>query len=123
MRLQLDILAIKDVQFAAETAVRDSVLYVDREALRALLLRDKRFASMEIEIAHPGEECRITGVLDVMEPRAKTSEGDESFPGVVGTQMGAGKGTTCVCRGRGRRPGRLQGKVRIRAEARTRTET
>ena len=99
MRLQLDILAIKDVQFAAETAVRDSVLYVDREALRALLLRDKRFASMEIEIAHPGEECRITGVLDVMEPRAKTSEGDESFPGVVGTQMGAGKGTTCVLEG------------------------
>jgi glycine reductase len=54
---------------------------------------------MDIEIAHPGEECRITGVLDVIEPRAKTSEGDESFPGVVGKQMSAGKGNTCVLEG------------------------
>jgi len=96
MRLQLDVLFIKDVQFAAETAVRKGVLRVDKGALQALLLEDRRFASMEVEITHPGEECRITGVLDVIEPRAKTSDGDEDFPGAVGAQAPAGTGTTCV---------------------------
>jgi len=99
MRLQLDILSIRDVQIAAETAVRDHVLYVDKRALQALLLQDQRLASADVEIAHPGEKVRITGVLDVIEPRAKTSEGDEDFPGVVGAQRPAGKGNTCVLKG------------------------
>ena len=99
MRLQLDILSIRDVQIAAETAVRDHVLYVEKEALQALLLQDQRLASADVEIAHPGEKVRITGVLDVIEPRAKTSEGDEDFPGVVGAQRPAGKGNTCVLKG------------------------
>jgi len=99
MRLQLDFLFIKDVRFAAETAVQDRVLHVDKGALQALLLEDRRFASIDVEIAHPGEECRITGVLDVIEPRAKTSDGDEDFPGAVGLQVPAGSGTTCVLKG------------------------
>ena len=99
MRLQLDFLFIKDVQFAAETAIHDGVLYVDKGALQALLLEDRRFASVDVEIAHPGEECRITGVLDVIEPRAKTSDGDEDFPGAVGAQAPAGTGSTCVLKG------------------------
>jgi glycine reductase len=99
MRLQLDILAIRDIQFAAETAVHDGVLYVERRGLQNLLLHDQRFASVDIELAHPGENCRITGVLDVIEPRAKTSEGDQDFPGVVGWQEPAGMGNTCVLKG------------------------
>jgi len=99
MRLQLDILSIRDVRFAAGTAVRDHVLYVEKEALQALLLQDQRLASADVEIAHPEEKCRITGVLDVIEPRAKTSDGDEDFPGVVGRQTPAGKGNTCVLKG------------------------
>ena len=99
MRLQLDTLTIRDVQFAAETAVRGGVLYVEKRALQTLLLQDQRFASVDIEIAHPGEDCRITGVLDVIEPRAKTSDGDEDFPGVVGKQAPAGTGITCVLKG------------------------
>ena len=99
MRLQLDFLFIRDVQFAAGTTIRDGVLHVDKGALQALLLEDRRFASVDVEIAHPGEECRITGVLDVIEPRAKTSDGDEDFPGAVGAQVPAGTGSTCVLKG------------------------
>jgi glycine reductase complex component B subunit alpha and beta len=99
MRLQLDSLTIRDVQFAAETTVRDGVLHIEKKALRSLLLRDQRFATIDIEIAHPGERCRITGVLDVVEPRAKTSVGDEDFPGAVGKQISAGNGSTCVLKG------------------------
>ncbi len=99
MKLQLDSLATRDVQFAGKTAMRDGILHVDKSELQALLLHDPRFAAIDIELAHPGEKCRITGVLDVIEPRAKTSEGDEDFPGAVGRQVPAGKGSTCVLKG------------------------
>lgn len=38
-------------------------------------------------------------MLDVIEPRTKTSEGDEDFPGTVGRQAPVGKGSTCVLQG------------------------
>ena len=99
MKLQLDSLITRDIRFAAGTAMRDGILHVDKSELQALLLQDPRFATVDTEIAHPGEKCRITGVLDVIEPRAKTSEGDEDFPGVVGRQVTAGVGSTCVLKG------------------------
>ena len=35
----------------------------------------------------------------MIEPRAKTSDGDEDFPGAVGRQVSAGTGSTCVLKG------------------------
>lgn len=99
MRLELNIVKIRDIQFADKTAVRDGVLYVNRNELEGLILEDPHFSHTGIEIARPGEKCRIVQVLDVIEPRAKTSSGDQDFPGVVGRHAPAGKGTTCVLRG------------------------
>jgi glycine reductase len=99
MRLELNILKIRDVRFANETAVSEGVLSINYSQLQALLLEDRRFGGVEIELAHPGERCRIVQVLDVIEPRAKTSEGDEDFPGAVGRQAPAGRGSTCVLQG------------------------
>ena len=99
MRLELNILKIRDVQFAEKTAVSGGILYVDRSELQTLLLEDRRFGGVEIELAYPRERCRIVQVLDVIEPRAKTSDGDEDFPGAVGRQVPAGKGSTCVLQG------------------------
>jgi hypothetical protein len=99
MRLELNILTIRDVQFADKTAVSDGVLYINRNQFQEFLLEDRRLSGVEIELAHPGEKCRILQVLDVIEPRAKTSDGDEDFPGAVGRQAPAGKGRTCVLRG------------------------
>jgi glycine reductase len=99
MRLELNILKIRDVQFADRTGVSEGKLSVDRSQLQALLLEDRRFDGVEIDLAHPGERCRIVQVLDVIEPRAKTSDGDEDFPGAVGRQVPAGKGSTCVLQG------------------------
>jgi len=99
MRLELNILRIRDTQFADKTAVSDGVLYINRSHLQELLLEDRRLGAVEIELAHPGEKCRILQVLDVIEPRAKTSDGDEDFPGAVGRQVPAGKGSTCVLQG------------------------
>jgi hypothetical protein len=99
VKLELNIIKIKGIQFADKTAISDGILYINHSELQKLLLQDHRFSQIDIQITHPGEKCRILQVLDVIEPRAKTSEGDEDFPGVVGTQAPVGKGSTCVLQG------------------------
>jgi glycine reductase complex component B subunit alpha and beta len=99
MRLELNTLMIRDIQFADKTMVSDGLLRINRSELQELMLEDPRFSRVDIELAHPGEKCRILQVVDVIEPRAKTSPGDEDFPGVVGGQVPVGRGTTCVLGG------------------------
>ena len=99
MRLELDILNIKDVQFAEKTTISDRVLYINRNELQKLLQQDKRLSKVDIELAHPGEKCRILQVSDVIEPRSKTSGDGEDFPGALGKQGTVGEGNTCVLRG------------------------
>jgi glycine reductase len=99
MRLQLDMVNIKDTQFADKTTISDGVLYINRGELQALLEKDKRLSRVETELAHPGEKCRILQVSDVVEPRAKTSANGEDFPGALSKGVTAGEGKTCVLRG------------------------
>jgi glycine reductase complex component B subunit alpha and beta len=98
MRLQLDILNIKDVQFGDRTRITDGVLYINRQELQEFLKEDKRLSRVDIELAHPGEKCRIIQASDVAEPRAKT-KGGVDFPGALGKQGTVGQGNTCVLRG------------------------
>jgi len=99
MRLELRIINISDVQFGEKTELRGDRLLIDREELITLLLEDQRLGRVEIELAHPGESCRILQVSDVIEPRAKIGKTGEDFPGVIGKQISAGGGQTCVLRG------------------------
>jgi len=98
MRLQLDIVNINDVQFADETTIIDRVLYINRQELQTFLKEDKRLRQVDIELAHPGEKCRIIQITDVVEPRAKKNGGVD-FPGALGRQGMVGQGNTCVLRG------------------------
>ncbi len=99
MRLELRIIEISQVKFGKKTEIRGSQLLINREELVSLLLEDRRLGRVEIELAHPGESCRILQVSDVIEPRAKVGETGEDFPGVIGKQSAAGQGQTCVLRG------------------------
>jgi len=99
MRLKLDIHDIKDVQFGEKTVISNGVLYVNRRELQELLQQDKRLGKVNIELAHPGESCRILQVWDVIEPRAKSNGNVADFPGVLGRTGTVGAGTTCVLRG------------------------
>lgn len=99
MRLQLDILKIRDIQFADKTAINDGVLFINRRELQELLQKDRRLGQVNIELAHPGEKCRILQVYDVFEPRTKTRGSGRDFPGVLGKQGTVGEGSTCVVRG------------------------
>ena len=75
------------------------MLTIHRAELREWLEEDQRLGDCEIELARPGERCRILKVLDVIEPRAKGGEKDVDFPGAVGPCRTVGDGTTCVLRG------------------------
>ena len=99
MRLGLDILNIRDVQFAERTALDGGVLSINRRELQALLQEDKRLGRADIELAHPGDKCRILQVADVIEPRAKTRGSGNDFAGTLGPQGNVGEGSTCVLRG------------------------
>ena len=98
MKLELSVIDIRKVQFAKKTAVNHGILNVNRDELKELLLEDKRLGEVEIELAHPGEKCRILRVSDVIEPRAKIAGGLD-FPGALNEQGNVGSGSTCVLRG------------------------
>ena len=84
MRLKLDIHDIKDVQFGEKTVISNGVLIINRHELQERLQQDKRLGKVDIELAHPGESCRILQVWDVIEPRAKSNGNVDDFPGVFG---------------------------------------
>ena len=99
MRLELNVVHIIKVQFANATAVHHGVLCVNRQELKELVEQDTRLTGVDIELANPGDKCRIVNVADVIEPRARTANSGPDFPGAVGMQGTAGHGNTCVLRG------------------------
>ncbi|MBW2609309.1 MAG: beta-aspartyl-peptidase [Deltaproteobacteria bacterium] len=98
MRLELRILNIKDVRLNGKTGIKNNILQIDHQELKELLQKDKRFESVDIALARPGENSRILQVADVIEPRAKIDSLVEDFPGALGKQGIAGEGSTCVLR-------------------------
>jgi sarcosine reductase len=92
MRLELGFMQIKDVRFAAKTAIEDGVLSVNRAELVALLEQEPLFDRVDLEIAHPGESCRILRVLDVLEPRYRLD--GPNFPGALDSNGLVGDGRT-----------------------------
>ncbi|MBI3302106.1 MAG: beta-aspartyl-peptidase, partial [Deltaproteobacteria bacterium] len=98
MRLQYDVVPVNRVVFGEATSLNDRLLTVNREELCRLLTADARLRSVEVQLANPGEECRIVDVFDVVEPRCKV-DGRPNFPGVVEPVARVGDGRTRVLRG------------------------
>ncbi len=92
MRLELGCIHIKDVRFAAKTAIVDGVLCIDRTELTAQLQQEPLFERVDIELAHPGESCRVLRVLDVLEPRYRLN--GPNFPGALDGNGLVGAGAT-----------------------------
>lgn len=94
MKLELGKIFIRDVQFGAETYVKNGTLYVCEEEVIRLILEDERIVSAQIELARPGESIRIAPVKDVIEPRVKVSGSGGMFPGIVSKVKQVGEGRT-----------------------------
>ena len=98
MDLELRNVQVKDVVLGDKNDLKDGVLTVDVEGLKKLILEDPRVTAVKVDLAKPGESCRILPVKDVVEPRYKP-EG-EIFPGVFGSDVPeAGSGVTYVLKG------------------------
>jgi glycine reductase len=83
MALNLSRLKIEEVLLGEKTEVRNHILFINQEKLRDFLqLADDRIAKINIELARPGESCRIICVKDVIEPRAKI-KGDKPGDGEI----------------------------------------
>lgn len=99
MRLELGHVLIKDVQFSDTTKLENGVLFVNKEELLNLIKEDEHLASVEVDIAKPGESVRITPVKDVVEPRVKVEGPGGVFPGVLSKVDVVGSGKTNVLKG------------------------
>ena len=93
MRLEMAWSDVANVVAGARTRLADRTLEIEVGALRSLLESDARLSRVRIDLAHPGESCRIARVFDVFAPRAK-EDGGEDFPGVVGPLGRVGSGRT-----------------------------
>lgn len=99
MRLEIGNVLIKDVQFGQETKVENGVLYVNKEDIINLCKEDEHIKSVDVEIARPGENVRITPVKDVVEPRVKVEGPGGVFPGILSKVDVVGSGKTNVLKG------------------------
>ena len=99
MQLKLASYPIMTIRFGSATGLDGTVLVVDADGLRALLLEDPSLLGIDFEIAHPGESCRAGPVFDIIEPRAKGPDSSPDFPGILGPPETAGMGTTYVLEG------------------------
>jgi len=98
MRLELAWSDVDEVTAAPATCLAGQRLEVDLDGLRELLAADSRLTRIRLDLAHPGERCRIGRVFDVVAPRAK-ADGGEDFPGVLGAVARAGHGRTLALAG------------------------
>ena len=92
MRLELIEHRIKDISFSGSTYIADSVLYISKSEILALIQSVGPFIDVEIDVAHPGDRTRIINILDVIEPRHKSSGSGTVFPGVIGPPTTVGQG-------------------------------
>jgi glycine reductase len=92
MRLDLGHIYIEDIRFGSRTKTDDHILTIHRAELIALLESEPLFERIDIEIAHPGESCRIVRVLDVLEPRYRLN--GPTFPGALDGVGLVGEGQT-----------------------------
>lgn len=94
MELELISHRVKQAELSDRTALEAGTLYVNAAELTRLLMEDRRLAAVQVDVAHPGESCRIVHVQDVLEPRIKVDPPGSAFPGVTGPPRIGGSGRT-----------------------------
>lgn len=99
MKLELHKIAISKLQFGDATGVAGGTLTICKDELKALLMDDARIASVDFDLAHPGESTRIMPVKDAIEPRCKLEGPGGVFPGFIGPVETVGDGKTLVLSG------------------------
>lgn len=98
-RLERGVFPVTSVAFGDCTRYEGGVLQVSREELLRAIGSQPALASLEIELATPGESERIVHILDTAMPMVKVSGRSTVFPGLLGPALITGDGRDHVLRG------------------------
>lgn len=94
MQLEVAEFPVHEIHFGKSHSYRRGRLELNREELARMVLEDHRIEAAKFETAAPGERARITGIRDIVEPRAKFGGAAQVFPGAIGPVESVGAGLT-----------------------------
>ena len=99
MKLKIGNIQVKDVVLGAQDGFADGVLTINKQAaIDYLMGMDDHITSLDIVIAHPGDDTRIVPVIETIEPRMRV-DGRTLFPGVTDEVVPAGDGELKALKG------------------------
>lgn len=100
MVLELGRIPVEDVVWDRSTRIEGRVLRINREALiERAGGNDPRIATLDAQIARPGENVRIIPVKDAIQPRVKVEGRGGMFPGLISGVETVGQGRTHALEG------------------------
>jgi glycine reductase complex component B subunit alpha and beta len=91
-RLEVGLLPIQRLAFAPQTSYDTGTLHIDRSALLAAIAEPRSMGAIDVQLAHPGESCRIIHILDAVAPMVKLHGRSTVYPGFVSPAIPAGSG-------------------------------
>jgi glycine reductase complex component B subunit alpha and beta len=94
MQLELAEFPVREIRIGRSYSYQGGKLELDAEDLAQLVLRDPCIQEVSFETVSPGERVRITGIRDIVEPRAKLGGDAQVFPGTIGPVASVGSGLT-----------------------------
>ena len=99
MKLKIGNIQVKDVVLGAQDSFADGVLTINKQAaIDYLMDLDDHITSLDIVIAHPGDDTRIVPVIETIEPRMRV-DGRTLFPGITDEVVPAGDGELKALKG------------------------
>jgi glycine reductase len=98
MKLELHRHKVENVEFGSVTRIENQTLIVSKNELTSVIKETSGLKTDAI-ICRPGDQARITNVLDIIEPRVKPGGAGDYFPGFLGTSGKAGNGITKILEG------------------------
>ncbi|KPU44301.1 glycine reductase complex component B subunits alpha and beta [Oxobacter pfennigii] len=98
MHLEKRYVDVHKIVFDEKTYIEKGELHVCKKELVDLAM-DFHFESIDFELAHPGDSCRLSNVCDCIQPMYKLGEGSSTFPGIVDEVKRVGTGSSVVLRG------------------------
>jgi glycine reductase len=99
MKLKIGNIPVKDVVLGSQDSFENGILTINKQAAVDYLMElDDHITSLDIVIAHPGDDTRIVPVIETIEPRCRV-DGRTLFPGVTDDIVPAGDGELKALKG------------------------
>src|ERR671924_1270073 len=94
MQLDMADFPVREIRLGNSYRYINGRVAVDTEDLARLGLQDGRIDEARFETVSPGEQVRVTGIRDVVEPRVKLGGDAQVFPGTISPVQCIGSGLT-----------------------------